>query len=390
MADNGVDHDRVGTFRMAAAQGRMRIRVLEVLATLRLAGAERAAVSLACVLDRAGFESEVVSLFDAFPEGFEPVLNAASIGTHHLGKRGGLDVRMFHRLASVMRSFRPVIVHTHSYVLRYALPARLASGGGPIVHTIHNIASREGGRFGTLIHRIAIRAGVHSVAVSHQVARSFAELYGRPPATVIPNGIDLERFRAAGQSWKRTNGFADSDRLIVSVARLDPQKNPLGLIDAFAGALAADPHWHLLLVGDGSLRKQAEARAKALMIGARIQFLGIRPDIDALLPECDLFALASDWEGMPMAVIEAMAAGLPVAATAVGGVPELVVQGVTGLLVPPGETQALADALALLARDPGRRRELGSAARERAACFGLDRMIAAYAQLFARLAGGLP
>jgi len=365
----------------------MRIRVLEVAASLRRAGAERVAVSLACGLDPVHFETEAVSLFDAFPEGFEPALKAASIRVHHLGKRPGLDVRMFPRLARIMRSFRPAVVHTHSYVLRYALPARIASGGGPVVHTVHNVAWREAGRTGTWIHRMAIRAGVESVAVSGQVAQSFAELYGRP-ALVIPNGIDLERFRTGGQFWKLENGYAESDRLVVSVARLEPQKNPLGLIDAFARALAADPQWHLLLVGDGSLRKEAEARAGSLGLGARVHFLGVRQDIDALLPWCDLFALASDWEGMPIAVIEAMAAGLPVAATAVGGVPELVKHQATGLLAPPGDTPALADALALLARDQGLRREFGRAARERAQSFGLDRMIGAYAQLFERLAGG--
>lgn len=368
----------------------MKIRVLEVLASLKRAGAERVAVSLACGFDRACFETEVVSLFDAFPEGFEPALDAVSIRTHHLGKRPGLDVRMFPRLAAVMQSFRPAIVHTHSYVLRYALPARLSSGGGPIVHTVHNLASREGGRLSPWIHRLAIRAGVHSVAVSHRVAQSFAELYGRSPVLVIPNGIDLDRFRPAGPSWKVAHGFAGSDRLIVSVARLDPQKNPLGLIDAFAGALAAEPQWRLLLVGDGSLRPEAQAHAQALGMGARVHFLGVRHDVEALLPECDLFALASGWEGMPMAIAEAMAAGLPVAATAAGGVPELVAQGVTGLLVPPGNTQALAEALARLAHDPGLRRELGRAASERARSFGLDRMIGAYAQLFEHLAGGAP
>lgn len=373
---------------MAATEGRVKIRVLEVLASLRRGGAERVAVSLACRLDRARFETEVVSLFDAFPGGFEPTLSAASIRMRHLGKRSGLDLRILPRLARVMRLFRPAIVHTHSYVLRYALPARLASGGGPIVHTVHNLASREGGRVGTWIHRIAIRAGVHSVAVSDEVARSFVELYGRPADIVIPNGIDLERFRTGGQPWRRENGFAESDLLIVSVARLDPQKNPLGLIDAFARALAVDPQWHLILVGAGSLRTEAEARARSLQLGARVHFLGVRADIDALLPVCDLFALASHWEGMPMAIIEAMAAGLPVAATAAGGVPELVVHGATGLLVPSGDTPALSDALALLARDPGRRREFGRAARERAATFGLDRMTGAYAQLFESLAGG--
>ena len=373
---------------MAATEGRVKIRVLQVLATLRRAGAERVAVSLACGLDRDSFQSEVVSLFDAFPQGFEPVLKAAYVRTHHLGKRPGLDLRMFPRLTAVMRSFRPAIVHTHSYVLRYALPARLLSGGGPVVHTVHNLASREAGRSGTWIHRLAIRAGVHSVAVSREVAQSFADLYGCPPEVTIPNGIDLERFRPAAQSWRFSNGFAPTDRLLVSVARLDPQKNPLGLIDAFAAALADDPRWQLLLVGDGSLRRQAESHARALPIGQRIHFLGVRGDIDALLPECDLFALASHWEGMPMAVIEAMAAGLPVVATAAGGVPELVDHEATGLLVPPGDTRALAEALALLARDSARRQQFGRAARERARSFGLDRMIAAYAQLFHHLAGG--
>lgn len=373
---------------MADTEGHVKIRVLEVLASLRRGGAERVAVSLACGLDRARFETEVVSLFDAFPDGFEPALDAASIRTHHLGKRPGLDVRIFPRLARVMRSFRPAIVHTHSYVLRYALPARLLSGGGPLVHTVHNLAAREGGRVGTWIHRCAIRAGVHSVAVSDEVARSYIELYSRPPDSVIPNGIDLERFRTAGPSWKRENGFAESDLLIVSVARLDPQKNPLGLIEAFALALQHDPQWHLLLVGDGSLRAEAEARAKSLGLVTRVRFMGVRQDIDALLPACDFFALASLWEGMPMAIIEAMAAGLPVAATAAGGVPELVSDGVTGLLAPPGETQGLSDAIKLLARDPEKRRALGRAAQERASDFGLDRMSRPYAELFERLAGG--
>ncbi len=366
----------------------MKIRVLQVLASLRRAGAERVAVSLAGGLDRAQFETEVVSLFDAFPDGFEPALAAAAIPVHHLGKRPGLDVRMVSALARVMRRFRPAIVHTHSYVLRYALPARWWSGAGLVVHTVHNLAPREGGRLGTWIHRLGMRAGVRSVAVSDRVAQSFLECYGRPPDAVIPNGIDAARFAAAGGGWKRGHGFAQDDCLVVSAARLEPQKNPLGLIRAFAAALGADPRWHLLLAGDGSLRRQAEECAGALGIAARVHFLGVRTDLDALLPECDVFALASAWEGMPMAVIEAMAAGLPVAATAVGGVPQLVEHEASGLLVPPGDTAALADALARLARDPGRRQEFARAARERAATFGSDRMIGAYAELFQRLAGG--
>jgi len=366
----------------------VKIRVLEVLASLRRAGAERVAVSLAAGLDPARFDCEVVSLFDAFSDGFEPLLEAAGIRVHHLGKRPGLDLRILARLASVIRSFRPEIVHTHSYVLRYALPARLLTGGGRIVHTIHNQAQQEtGDAWGPWVQRAANRAGVRTVAVSFSVAQSYRELYRRPPDTVICNGIDLDRFRPSVGTWKSANGFSSTDHLVVSVARLEPQKNPMALIGAFTTALGGDPAWHLLMVGDGSLRSEAEARAQALGMERRIHFLGVRFDVDALLPECDIFAMASQWEGMPMAIIEAMAAGLPVVGTEVDGVAELVTHN-TGLLVPAGETSPMAEALATLARDPRMRYELGRAAREDALAFGVDRMVDGYARLFTSLTGG--
>src|SRR5205085_12373406 len=134
----------------------MRIRVLEVLAALKRSGAERTAVTLACGLDRTRFQCEVVSLYDAFPEGFEPELAAANIPVHHLGKRRGFDPRIYPRLARLIRSFRPDIVHTHSYVLRYAWPVSTAR----LVHTVHNLADREADRFGRWLHRLAIHRGV--------------------------------------------------------------------------------------------------------------------------------------------------------------------------------------------------------------------------------------
>ena len=349
----------------------MRIRVLEVLATLKRAGAERTAITLASGLDRTRFECEVVSLYDAFPEGFEPVLTAANLPVHHLGKHRGFDPRIYPRLTRLMRAFRPAIVHTHSYVLRYAWPASSA----PIVHTVHNLAGREVDRFGRFLHRIAIRRGVRSVAISHQIARSFRSVYGVEPDAVIPNGVDLAPARTG---WRQEHGFSADDVLIVSVARLDPQKNPLLLLDA----LPEDPRCHLLLAGDGVLRDSAQRRA-----GPRVHFLGVRTDIPDILAACDIFALASDYEGLPVAVIEAMAAGLPVVATAVGGIPELVEHEVTGMIVPPRDRQALAGALSSLLHDPGRRRAFGERARERAQQFTAARMIESYAALFEKIAG---
>lgn len=374
----------------------MKIRVLEVLASLRRAGAERMAVSLAGGLDPDRFETEVVSLYAAYASGFEPVLEEHHIPTRHLGKWHGLDPRMYPRLAGVYRSFRPAIVHTHSYVLRYAWPAGLAGGlagsglaAGKMVHTVHNLAEREVDWLGRAIHRVAFRRGVIPVAVSREVAQSFRKVYGFEPAATIPNGIDTESFYRpqARQPWRRAQGFSGEDGLVVSVARLEPQKDPLGLIGSFARALRGNPRWRLLLVGDGSLREVARDLARKSAIGERVHFLGAREDVADVLAASNVFALASHWEGNPMSVMEAMAAGLPVVATAVGGVPELVEDGVTGLLAAPGNVPALADALASLAADPQRRQELAASARQRAARFSLGAMVAAYSQLFERVAG---
>ncbi len=367
----------------------MKIRVLEVLATLKRAGAERVAVSLACRLDPNRFETAVVSLFDAFPGGLEPVLAEAGIEAWYLGKHAGLDLRIVPRLFRVISAFRPAVVHTHSYVLRYSLPAGLAARAGVMVHSVHNLATREVDFAGRLIHRVAFGRRVAAVAVGEQVRRSFREMYGTEPAATIPNGIDPDAFRRpeARQPWRQANGFTDADFLIVSVARLEPQKNTLGLIESFAQAFGDDPRSHLLLAGDGSLREAAREYSVRRGVKERVHFLGIQAEIAEMLAACDLFAMSSHWEGNPMAVMEAMAAGLPIVATAVGGVPDLISDGETGLLVSAGEDGAFAAALASLALNPDRRHYLAAAAQRRAADFSVDAMVASYAGLFERLIG---
>jgi glycosyltransferase involved in cell wall biosynthesis len=337
------------------------IRVLEVLATLKRAGAETLVASLVSGLDRTRFEPAVVTLYGASPNDLEPVVREAGVPVTRLGKRPGFDVRMFARLRRAIEEFKPDVVHTHSYVMRYTVPVVRCGA----VHTVHNMAAREVDRVGQLVHRIGFRRGVIPIAVADEVARSFEQVYGFPPRT-ITNGIDVTRFHRpeARRDWRAANGFTDEDVLVVSVARLVPQKNP-GLL-----ALALPDGFHLLLAGDGPLRGQLEGRE-------RVHLLGVRSDLPELLSSCDVFALASDWEGHPIALMEALAAGLPTVATRVGGVHEIV--GDAGLLVDRGDAGALRQAILTAYRERDRLRQ---AALSRAAQFDIRRTVAAYEEVF--------
>lgn len=348
------------------------IRILEVLATLKRAGAETMVSSLACGLDRTRFETAIVTLFEKSDGDLESCVERCGVRVFRLDKHKGLDLRIFGRLRRVLTDFQPHVIHTHSYVMRYVLPVASTA----IVHTVHNVASHEVDTLGRWVHRAGFSRGVVPIAVAQEVSRSFQDVYGFQPAATIPNGIDASRFYRpeARFRWRRDHGFSTDQILICSVARLEPQKNPGLLIEAFR-RLPSD--CQLLLAGQGSLEPQFTGID-------RVHLLGLRSDLPELLSACDIFALASDWEGYPIAIMEAMAAGLPIVATSVGGVPEVV--GEAGSLVPPRDVAQLAAALGALVVDPARRHALGGTARSRAARFDVHTMVEAYSELFERVA----
>jgi len=343
-------------------------------------------VSLALRLPGCGFDCAVAVLYDAGNDDLEHFLKEQKIQVWRLGKRRGPDPRIWLRIAQLIRSFSPDVIHTHSYVLRYVAPV---AGRGTIVHTLHNLAGRDPDWISGAIDRIWLGRRVQAVAVSKAVARSYEQKYGVKPVATIPNGIDTTRFLrpAARLNWRRKEGFSESDILIVSLARLEEQKDPRTLIQAFAAVAARNSRCRLLLAGSGRLEDAVKQWASQSGFGERIHLLGVRTDVEDLLCAGDIFALSSLWEGSPLSVMEAMAAGLPVVATEVGGVPELVTSGVTGFLVEPGSSEMLAEALGRLAGDAELRKSMSQAARARAAEFDVRAMAAAYAALFRRLAG---
>jgi glycosyltransferase involved in cell wall biosynthesis len=346
-------------------------------------------VNLVRSLDPERFETRVVSLYDPSGTDLEGELARAEIPVSHLGKRRGLDRRMFGEFSRLLRDYRPHVVHTHRYVLRYVLPALVRYRAPVKLHTVHNLAEKEVDRAGRLIHCAAFRLGVVPVAIAQEVAESLRRVYGVEGTPLIPNGIPIERYAhpvVGRDEWRMREGFGPNDLLLVCVGRLSCQKNPALLLDAFALGPASDPRSRLLFVGDGELRGEMEACASSLGLRERVHFLGVRADVPEVLGAADVFVLPSAWEGNPLSIMEAMAAGRPTVCTAVGGVPELVEDGVTGLLVPPGDEGALAAALARLAGGSELREPMGRSAAHRAIeRFDVGAMARAYEELYENL-----
>jgi glycosyltransferase involved in cell wall biosynthesis len=170
------------------------------------------------------------------------------------------------------------------------------------------------------------------------------------------------------------------------VARFAPQKNHELLLKAFAQGPASNPNAHLILVGEGMLMEQLKGQTKNLGLAGQVHFLGLRTDIPDVLGAVDVFALSSDWEGNPLSVMEAMASGLPIVSTAVGGVPDLFASGREGFLVQQGDVQGLSNAMTALLINPEVRQSMGIAAAQRAReNFDVSKMIQEYEQVYENL-----
>lgn len=365
-----------------------RLRVLQILPNFGSGGAERMAAYLIRTLDRTRYEVAAISLFDRTETDVQGIIDTSGVRVWYLGKHLGPDLRMYARVGSVLRSYRPHVIHTHKYVLKYLMPFVACKSAPVWVHTVHSLATKEVDRLGQLVNRVCFARGVVPVAIAVEVARSLERLYGIEQTVIIPNGVPVEAYGPAVEkrsNWRISQGFAPDDVIYVCVASLSPQKNHALLLEAFAKGLASDPRAHLVLAGDGPLKSGLEASAVRLGIGGHVRFLGLRQDIPDILNAADVFVLASDWEGNPLSVMEAMAAGKPVVATAVGGVPELVDPEVSGILVPPRDVASLSQALVRL-MDPELRRKMGERGRTVALSrFGIERMARSYEELYERL-----
>ena len=363
------------------------LRVLHVVPSLRPDGAERIAVHTVVGLDRRRFAPSVISISRRVGSDLERTLDDAGVEVWYLGKGGGFDPRTYRPMHEAFRACRPHVLHTHLDAVRYTLPAMIHWKPRLTVHTIHNIAKHEMEWHGRLLQRIAYRRGALPIAVSQEVAKTAMRLYDLKSCEVIQNGVPIQAYcspRIPRFEWRAAHGFGQQDILFVCVGRLARQKNHMLLLQAFVRAHPADHGPRLVLAGTGPLEARLKAEASRLGMGDRIHFMGRRTDIPELLGAMDGFVLSSDWEGNPVALMEAMCAGLPVISTAVGGVPELFDDGVEGILVRPGDTCGLSSAMLALGQSDTRQRMGAAAALRAQSNFDVTEMVRAYEQVYSR------
>lgn len=318
---------------------------------------------------------------------FAERISRSGVELFDLQKRPGPGLAAHKVLYALLRRLQPAVVHTYNLAtIEYHLTAALA--GVPVrIHAEHgrDLSDPYGlDRRHNLLRRLVSPFVDHFISVSGELHQWLLEVIGTSEAKtlIINNGVDIDHYCPGHREG--------ADFVIGTVGRLQDVKHHAGLIDAFIALQALRPaerqRLRLVIVGDGPLRAQLAERVRQANIGNAVTLTGARSDIADLLRGFSVFALSSLAEGTPVTLLEAMACGLPVVATAVGGIPALVQDGETGILVPPNDPGAMAAALARYIDDASLRAAHGAAGRHTiGAHYSMTAMVQAYASLYDRL-----
>ena len=363
------------------------MRILLLSTSMGMGGADQQLLSAAIGLRDRGHEVRIVSLTPLGEMGARA--RAAGLSTESLGmQRGIADPRGLTRLVRLVRAWRPAVLHSHMlHANLMARAVRLFAPVPAVVSTIHNIY--EGGRLRMLGYRLTNGLVDHVTIISQAAADRFVR-EGIVPASlleVVPNGVDTDRYRSvppgARERLRQSLGLG-AEFAWVAVGRFEAAKDYPNMLRAFARVREEQPGAVLLLVGRGSLQAETEALAATLGLEGRVRFVGTREDVPEFMTVGDGYVMSSAWEGMPMVLLEAAAAGLPIVATRVGGNQEVIRDGATGFLVPPGDDGALGAAmLRLMALPETERRAMGARGRDHVRQhYGLGRVVDRYEAVY--------
>ena len=323
------------------------MRILLLSTSMGMGGADQQILLLARAMRSRGHEVRIIALAPLGPMGLEAQREGIQVESLELGRNLGAIPRVL-RLVRSIRAWRPDVLHSHMvHANLLARAIRPVTRVPALVSTIHSI--NDGGPVRMAAYRLTSGLVDRFTIISRLAAERYIAIKAVPAhrLQVVPNAVDTDLFRKLPQAravLRRELGLGD-EFVWLAVGRFEPAKDYPTMIAAFARLATVRPASRLLLVGKGSLRSEVEGMVRAAGVEEGVRFLGVRRDIAALMSAADGYLLSSAWEGMPVVLLEAAAAELPIVATRVGGVAEVVEDGTTGLLVQSGDPAALAEAM---------------------------------------------
>lgn len=369
------------------------MKILQIIDSLNVGGAERLLLNFSPAARKRGHDVVVMNLSDSSHSPVESELRSLGTPVQLLGGTGLINIRRYRDLVQFLRQERFDIIHTH--LLTSNILGGIAGhlSGTPVVGSLHNTepCGERHAKIKQWLEYLVLRRWMsRTVAVGYMVAELHAEKLRPADLDVVPNSVPLiAPLPADERRLLRVELVGDPDRpIILTLGRLTRQKGYDILLRAFATVHQSHPEACLLIAGSGPDHEALTALAASLGLHDHARLLGSRPDPEQLLGAADIFVSSSRWEGLPLAVLEAMAARLPIVATSVGDIPRVLTEN-TGLIVPPDDAGALAAGLGRLLDDAGLRRNLGQGARARiedeySVEVWCDRLLAIYADVVAQ------
>jgi glycosyltransferase involved in cell wall biosynthesis len=358
-----------------------------VITALGVGGANLQVIALSRAFRAKGWDVGIISMLS--PKIDVHALQAEGIRVASLGMRRGIpDPRAALRLRRLLRAWQPAVVHSHMvHANLLSRMTRLVVRVPVMVSTAHSI--NEGRTWRYLAYRMTDRlsdvtTNVSAAAMAEAIRRGAVR---RERVRVVPNGVDLARFEPAPgvrDEVRARLGIESDEFAWLAAGRFVAAKDYPNMLDAFARARTTAARSSLLIAGIGREQQAARAQAARLGIASDVRFLGLRDDLPDLMAGADGFLLSSAWEGLPMVLLEAAASALPIVATDVGGNQEIVRSGESGLLVPPHDSEALAQAMVeLVASTAEERQAMGAAGRRQVAeRYSLDRIVELWESIY--------
>lgn len=354
-------------------------RMVHIVQSLQTGGAENLLVNLA-VNCKDKFDITVISQYKESKLPLEKRLLDNGIKIIFLNKKVGFDPGSIIALYKALNKIKPDIVHTHLHAAIYAVPWYIFHKKAVKVHTVHSVASMELGAIHRIVQGFAYRfLGVVPVAISPSVKESIVKQYKirTRKVPVILNGIDVSRYNVPCGGENVSRPFT-----IINVASFSKWKNQMLLLNSFYNVTLKHPNTRLVFVGEGPEKAEVERAAHKLGIADKTLFAGLTSEVERYLSGADVFVLSSAFEGLPLSILEAYAAGLPVISTKVGGVQDILADGVNGFLVPPNDEAAMTNAILKVYENPELRDKMSGTNRAAAQGFDIKRIADQYTKLY--------